>query len=110
MDRSPLPILFASLVDHPLRARFVELRPHVGIHSKALEEAQEILIRCGAVSYCIHQLLERHKLAKGIFGKLEIEQLEVLEKVLNDVVQPVFRLFQEGDASISGEALAAYTG
>ncbi len=95
--RAPLTILFAQLVDHPQRSRFEELRPHVRDSSKVLEEAQEILIGCGAVSYCLHQLLQRYDLVKGILSGLAIERRDVLEKIFDDVVQPVFSLFQEMD-------------
>jgi geranylgeranyl pyrophosphate synthase len=47
--RSPLPILFARLVDYPDRIRFMELYQNIAVDG-ALEEAQEIIIRCGAVS------------------------------------------------------------
>ena len=51
--RIPLPILFASLVEHPERKRFLELSRDI-TNPVALQEAQEILIRCGC-----HQLLYR---------------------------------------------------
>jgi geranylgeranyl diphosphate synthase type I len=57
-ERLPLPILFAHLVPHPEQERFQTLRGQIS-HPDALAEAQEILIRCGGVSYCIHQLIER---------------------------------------------------
>lgn len=52
--RSPLPILFASQVQHPQRGRFLRLNRHIS-EPEALAEAQEILIQCGAISYCIAQ-------------------------------------------------------
>lgn len=107
--RAPLPILFAQLVDHPMRRRFEELRPHVGNSSQVLEEAQEILIRCGAVSYCIHQLLKRYETVKGILSGLALARGDVLEKVFDDVVQPVFQLFREVDAAFIGRTLPANT-
>ncbi len=93
--RSPLPILFARIVDHPARARFEEIYPYAGSNPKILEEAQEILIQCGAVSYCVYQLLSRYETAKGILSSLPIERNQILEKIFGDVVQPVFKLFQE---------------
>lgn len=107
VDRAPLPILFARLVDHPLRARFEELRPHAGSSPKILAEAQEILIRCGAVSYCIHQLLSRYEIGKGMLAGLSLEQGGILEKVFEDVVQPVFKLFDEMDVSFTSECRAS---
>ncbi len=93
--RSPLPILFARIVDHPARARFEEIYPYAGSSPKILEEAQEILIQCGAVSYCVYQLLSRYETAMGILSSLPIERNQILEKIFGDVVQPVFKLFQE---------------
>ena len=93
--RVSLPILFAQVVDHPSRSRFGELRPHVTDQPSALEEAQQILIECGAISYCIHQLLERYESARGRVSALPLERRDVLEKVFEDVIQPVFRLLEE---------------
>jgi geranylgeranyl pyrophosphate synthase len=58
--RKPLPILFAQSVSHPQRARFKELNQNISAEN-ALQEAQDILIRCGAVSYCVDQLLRWHQ-------------------------------------------------
>lgn len=93
--RASLPILFAQVVDHPARSRFGELRPHVCEQASALEEAQQIIIECGAVSYCIHQLLERYDQARKITSTLSLEKRDVMEKIFEDVTQPVFRLLEE---------------
>jgi geranylgeranyl pyrophosphate synthase len=104
--RAPLPILFACQVSHPERDRFRELRPYARTDSKVLEEAQEILIRCGAVSYCIHQLLDRYGTAKGMVCCLALERRVALMQIFDDVVQPVFQLFRELDSSFSGNGLS----
>jgi hypothetical protein len=57
--------LFAQIVDHPARRRFMELYANISLPD-ALGEAQEILIHCGAVSYCIDQLLRRHQTIQKI--------------------------------------------
>ena len=93
--RVSLPILFAQVVDHPARSRFEELRPHACEQVAALEEAQQILIDCGAVSYCIHQLLERTKSARGLISALPFEQRDVLNAIFEDVIQPVLGLLDE---------------
>jgi hypothetical protein len=54
LGRLPLPILCAQAVDHPDRRRFIELRQNIP-EPDALTEAQEILVRCGAIRYGIHQ-------------------------------------------------------
>ena len=93
--RVSLPILFAQVVDHPARSRFEELRPHVCEQVAALEEAQQILIECGAVSYCIHQLLEKYESARGLISALPLEQRDVLNAIFEDVIQPVLGLLDE---------------
>lgn len=97
--RAPLPILFAQVVDHPSRSRFGELRPHARRQVSALEEAQQILIECGAVSYCIHELLERHEKARELVSTLPIERQDVMENVFEDIIQPVLHLLEEAGKS-----------
>lgn len=103
-NRAPLPILFASLVDHPKRNRFNELRPLVKSNSQALEEAQEILIQCGGISFCIYELLERYKIVKEKISEIKIERRDVLEKIFDDIVSPVHKLFNEIDATSGVQA------
>lgn len=92
--RASLPILFAQWVDHPSRSRFGELRPHVCEQPSALEEAQGILIECGAVSYCIDQLLQRHAQAREVIVRLALERRNVMEAVFDDLARPVFDLLK----------------
>jgi geranylgeranyl pyrophosphate synthase len=93
--RVSLPILFAQVVNHPLQSRFEELRPHVCEQVTALEEAQQIVIECGAASYCIHALLDKYEKARELISVLKLERRDVLEKIFEDVTQPVFRLLEE---------------
>ena len=92
--RSPLPILFARLVDHPLRARFEELCPQAGSDPKILEEAQEILIQCGAFSFCVDQLLSRYQTVRGILSTISLERPSILSALFEDAVAPVWKLFK----------------
>lgn len=97
--RAPLPILFAREVKHPSRSRFVELLARVREDATALEEAQQILIASGAVSYCIHQLLQRYDLAQGVSSGILLERRDVLVGIFEGIMQPVFTLLQEVDLS-----------
>ena len=109
--RSPLPILFARLVEHPLRARFGELCQNIANSPEALDEAQVILIQCGAVSYCIHQLLYRYQMATDILCTLPLAQSESLTSVFEDVVMPVYKLFEAvGEAPIELSTLEMMMG
>ena len=90
--RLPLPILFAQTVEHAERARFLELRRRI-THEDALLEAQDILIRCGAVSYCVDQILRRHQAAQEIIAALLLPNRDVLDALIEEVVAPVWKLF-----------------
>jgi geranylgeranyl pyrophosphate synthase len=90
--RLPLPILFAQTVEHAERARFLELRQEIP-DDGALLEAQDILIRCGAVSYCVDQVLRRQQTAQGILAALTLPRRDVLSALIEEVIAPVRKLF-----------------
>lgn len=91
--RKPLPILFALTVDHPDRPRFAELCNDIS-SGNALQEAQGILIRCGAVSYCVDQLLRRHRTAQELLSSHLIANPEMIDSLLQAVIQPIEKLFE----------------
>jgi geranylgeranyl pyrophosphate synthase len=90
--RKPLPILFALTVDHPERGRFMELFQNIDA-ADALQEAQAILIRCGAVSYCVDQLVRRNRLAHAIFGDISLPHREGIIELLDEIIAPIKSLF-----------------
>jgi geranylgeranyl diphosphate synthase type I len=89
--RSTLPMLFAETVPHPDRTRFLELRQKAS-NPEAVHEAQEILIRCGAVSYCVDQLMQRHKAAKAILAAVTLPQPDYINNLLESLIAPVTKL------------------
>lgn len=95
--RLPLPILFAQVVDHPERARFLELRQNIST-PEALSEAQDILIHCGAVSYCADQLVRRHQAAQETLNTIPLVRREILDALLEELIVPVYGLFRETGA------------
>jgi len=96
--RSPLPILFAKVVEHPERARFLELCDEI-TDENALREAQDILVRCGAVSYCVDQLLGRYQSAREIIQTVGLAHPQSIESLLDEVIAPVQKLFDAIGAS-----------
>jgi geranylgeranyl pyrophosphate synthase len=90
--RSPLPILFAQVVDHPERERFVELRQKVS-DVAFLEEAQSILVRSGAISYSVHALTERHQKAQELLAGIKLADASPLQEILDEAIAPVKNLF-----------------
>ena len=91
--RKPLPVLFALTVEHPDRARFMELYEDICV-GNALQEAQEILIRCGAVSYCVDQLIRRHQIAQEILNKTPLTNQEIVDSLIEGGIAPVWKLFE----------------
>jgi geranylgeranyl diphosphate synthase type I len=91
--RSPLPILFARVVDHPDRAHFMELYQNIS-EEGALPEAQEILLRCGAMSYCVDQLVRRYARVQGILKGISLVKREAITALLEAVIAPVQNLLQ----------------
>lgn len=90
--RSPLPILFAKVVDHPERSRFLELCKEI-TNEDALRKAQDILVRCGAVSFCVDQLLHRYQAGREAMQTVNLARPELIESLLDEVVEPVWKLF-----------------
>ncbi len=76
-----LPILYAMTAEHPEREAFLELSARAAM-PEALATAQEILVRSGALSYCVFKLLE-------ILG----EARSLLESIALPSPGPILRLF-----------------
>jgi octaprenyl-diphosphate synthase len=106
LGRSPLPVLFAQLVPHPEQARFLALRQVIH-EPDALAEAQSILIRCGALSYAIDQLLRRYVEAQKILANMALVRRERIETILDEVVNPVKELLAAVGFSQADVALAS---
>jgi geranylgeranyl pyrophosphate synthase len=100
--RYPLPLLFAQVVDHPDRERLSELRQRVE-KPAALEEAQAILIRSGAISYCLDQLVQRYQVLKEKRASMDVVDPSGLDYLLYEVVHPVNELIKAIGAEIPEE-------
>jgi hypothetical protein len=61
----------------------------------ALAEAQKILICCGAVSYCVDQIIGRYKQAQSLLATLPLAQPEKLAGLLEPLIEPVQALLAE---------------
>lgn len=91
--RFPLPILFARTVEHPERGDFLAMCQHISSNA-ALQEAQDILIRCGAISYCVDQILRRYQVAQNLLDELTLPSKGMLDTLIRDLIVPVQRLFE----------------
>jgi geranylgeranyl pyrophosphate synthase len=97
LKRSPLPILFARVVSHTERCRFLELCDRISDEA-ALAEAQALLVRCGAVSYCVDQLLRRYHQAQQLLDRLPLSHTAELERLMADMIRPAEELMALVDA------------
>lgn len=90
--RAPLPLLFAELVPHPQQQRFMQLRSQVE-DPAALREAQQILVRSGAISYCVNELLTRQRTLEALIAKLPLANPAPLHQILAQAIAPIEHLF-----------------
>ena len=102
--RNNLAILYALTANHPERARFLELREGSG-DPQALRDAQQILVSCGAVSYCIYHLIKRYQQVKQLLGRLPLADSSSLAELLARQTQPLVEVLQTRGAEIPVELL-----
>jgi geranylgeranyl diphosphate synthase type I len=88
-----LPILYAMTAEHPARERFLELsaRPD---DPEALAEAQRILLKSGAVSYCAFKLMEISQEARDVLDRLPLRDSEPVEQILAAHLRPLHKLLE----------------
>lgn len=92
LGRAPLPLLYAELVEHPQRQRFLELRAQAA-QPGALQEAQAILVSSGAISYCVSELLARQQALEGLLAGMQLADPQPLQALLRQTLAPVQHLF-----------------
>ena len=85
--RSPLPILFAPLVEHPDQSRFLKLKKQID-QPETLKEAQEILLRCGAISYCADQLIQKYEKALKVLNGIPLLKHEPISSLFDEILAP----------------------
>jgi geranylgeranyl pyrophosphate synthase len=100
--RNNLALLYASTVAHPQRERFTSLLTHVD-EPQILEEAQQILIGSGAVSYCVYQLIQRHRAARRLLNGLVLADPAPLSDLLVKQMEPLVRWLRTLDLAIPPE-------
>lgn len=88
-----LPILYALTANHPDREEFVRLADRAD-DPASLEEAQRILLRSGAVSYCALKLIELSRLARGLLDGIELPDPGPVRHLLETQLKPLDHLFR----------------
>lgn len=87
-----LPILYALTADHPEREAFDRASANA-TDPEALAEAQKILLRSGAVSYCALKLIELSRQARDLLARTPLHDPKPIEHLLGVQMEPLDRLF-----------------
>jgi geranylgeranyl pyrophosphate synthase len=95
LGRGTLPLLYARLVDHPDRERFVSLCTTLD-QPGALSAAQDILWRSGAVGYGLYAIGQRHDQALQALHNLPLTDPAPVRDLFNALMVPVEALLAAG--------------
>jgi len=88
-----LPILYAMTADHPAKERFLELSVR-SEEPEALAEAQQILLRSGAVSYCVFKMVEIADEARGVLAGIPLRDAAPVERIFAAHLRPLQKMLE----------------
>jgi geranylgeranyl pyrophosphate synthase len=88
-----LPILFARSVSHPGRERFIFLMENIN-DLDHFREAQQLLLQCGAISYCLNEIVERHSTAMELLASLNPPKPQPIIQMFDQIILPVTKLLE----------------
>lgn len=89
-----LAILYALTADHAEKEELERLVARAVDDPAALAEAQRILLRSGALSYCALKLIEFSRQAREILARLPLQDPEPIARLLERHMKPLDRLFR----------------
>ena len=92
-----LPSLYAMTADHPDREAFLELSARAA-EPEALAAAQEILVRSGALSYCVFKLLEILGEGRSLLTGVPLAKPESVLRLFEAQTRPLRHLFTAAGA------------
>ena len=104
-----LAILYARLAEHSGRNRFEALLPQIA-DLAVLEEAQQILLESGAVSYCIYHLLQTAREARAVLNNCTLAQPLLLQQFLAERIAHLFELMETSNMPLPTELAAELLG
>jgi len=88
-----LPILYAMTAPHADREEFLRLSTQVE-NPDALAAAQKILLRSGAVSYCVLKLIEFSREAQDLLARLPLPDPAPMARLIELHLRPLHRLLE----------------
>lgn len=102
--RNNLLILYARSAEHKEKRRFHDLLNEIE-DPEALQEAQGILIRSGAVSYCAFLLVDRYRRARTLLDDTELQDPQPLIEVMDKYADSLVSMLQSGGVIITRDQL-----
>ncbi len=101
-----LALLYALVSDHDEREAF--RRAAGAAHEPAcLSEAQQILLRSGAVSYCAYRLLELAHQARSLLSRLSLADPLPLSRLVDEHLRPLSQLLRTVGAELPEPVVAS---
>jgi geranylgeranyl pyrophosphate synthase len=91
--RNNLVLLYGLSIEHSTKELLLNLKSQVQKPENLLQ-AQQILVSTGAVSYCIYQLVERHRIIRHLIQNLPLVQPDLLASMLDVQLDPIRNLLQ----------------
>lgn len=95
--RNNLAILYAMTAEHPEKELFLELSARTA-EPAVLAAVQDILVRCGALSYCAYKMLEILEEARAVMADLALPSPEPVTRLFDAHTEPLHRLFAAAGA------------
>lgn len=93
-------LLYALTADYPEKVQFQEMIRRVPLDEQSLQEVQRILIRSGAVSYCVYNLIQRHREAIAQVKTLQLVDQEAILNPMRDQTIPALALLKDVGAQL----------
>lgn len=102
--RNNLLIMYALQADHPEQERFRALRARAA-EAEALAEAQQMLGRCGAVSYAFYQRIARLKAMVRLLADLPLRTPQPLQELVMQFAREIAATLSRTGVEVSAESL-----
>jgi geranylgeranyl pyrophosphate synthase len=97
--RNNLLILYALTAEHDEREKMAELLNGIEDPRK-LNEAQKILLKSGAVSYCAYHVIQRHNELRGIIGEMDLLDDKPMLELMKLQADPIRALLHMAGVSV----------
>lgn len=98
--RNNLLIMYARTADHPFLGRFEDLLQRIN-EPNVLEEAQNILLKSGAVSYCAYLMVDKFRNARSLIRSTALADPDPLNQILDDYAKVLLELLQTSGVRLS---------